>query len=141
MEKLNFDNGTRTFEVNGSTVITFNPSDIGFANEVFKLTEQFEAIRAENEKIAEGDDVYEAVRRSDAEMRAAVDSVFGEGVSAGLFGKANVFSPCDGLPMVLNFLLAVLDVIDENIDKAVKPNPRINAYVEKYNKKYGKYLG
>lgn len=141
MGNLNFNNGLQTYTVNGTTQLSFNPTDINFCNSVFSLADQFEKIRDRNSEIEDSEDVYKALRDSDSEMRKAVDSVFGEGVSASLFGNSNVFSPCDGLPMVMNFLLAILDEIDASVESATNAdNPRVNAYIRKYEKKYGKAM-
>lgn len=139
MGELNFQTSRKTYTVNGGAEISFDPSDITFVHMLFDLVNKMESRQNE----ATPDDpmeVFEAAARRDAEMRADIDSVFGEPVCDKVFGRTNVFSLAGGLPVCMNFLLAVIDEIDEAMEQERKQSPIMEAYIKKYESKYGRYM-
>lgn len=139
MEALNFGVCNKTYSVNGVAEISFNPSDISFANSVFELLKKLE--ERQNEKPPEDImDVFEAARVRDEQMRADIDSVFGSDTCEKVFGTTNVFSLSGGIPLCLHFIMAVIDEIDAAAEKETKFSPAVEAYMKKYESKYGKYV-
>lgn len=136
MGVLNFQTSRKTYTVNDSCEISFDPADIGFVNRLFDLMEKMEKQKDTEPQSVEN--VFEAFARKDKEMRAEIDAVFGEPVCDKVFGTTNIFSPAGGLPLCLNFLLAVIDEVDAASEAETKPSARVNAYIQKYEKKYGK---
>lgn len=138
MGVLNFEDGRKAYKVNGGCEIRFNPTDIGLVEGIFALVEKVEAQQRDDASMVDTDlDVFDISRQRDTQMRADIDALFGEDVCDKIFGKTNVFSPANGLPLCMNFFMALIDIIDEatlNISSAA--NPR----VEKYMKKYEKYM-
>ena len=138
MGALNFQTSRKTYTVNGGCEISFDPADIGFVNRLFDLMEKME--KQKNAEPQSVENVFEVFARKDKEMRAEIDAVFGEPVCEKIFGTTNIFSPAGGLPLCINFLLAIIDEVDAASEAETKPSARVDAYMQKYEKKYGKYV-
>jgi hypothetical protein len=138
MGVLNFQTSRKTYTVNDSCEISFDPADIGFVNRLFNLMDKMEKQKDTEPQGAEN--VFAVFARKDKDMRAEIDAVFGEPVCDKVFGTTNIFSPAGGLPLCMNFLLAVIDEVDAASETETKPSARVNAYMQKYEKKYGKYV-
>lgn len=138
MGTLNFQTGRKTYTVNGGCEISFDPADIGFVNRLFDLFGKLEKQRDEQPLKAGTAFAYAAQR--DRELRAEIDALFDEPVCEKIFGRTNVLSPSGGLPVAMNFLLALIDEVDAASEAETKPNARVDAYIQKYEKKYGKYV-
>ena len=136
MGTLNFQTSRKTYTVNGNCEISFDPADINFINRFMGLMERME--KQQSEPAKEVDNVFAEFARRDKEMRAEIDEVFGEPVCDKVFGSTNVFSPAGGLPLCVNFLLAIVDEIDAASEQETKPSEKLTAYIQKYEKKYGK---
>lgn len=76
----------------------------------------------------------------DRELREQIDALFDEPVCEKIFGRTNVLSPSGGMPVALNFLLALIDEVDAAAEKETKPSAKVDAYIRKYEQKYGKYV-
>ena len=81
-------------------------------------------------------EIFKVSRAMDEEMRADVNAIFGKDVCGELFSNMNVYAMGDGLPAWANFLLAVIDEVD---DSAQAEQKRTSARVDKYLAKYRKY--
>lgn len=138
MGALNFQTSRKTYTVNGGCEISFDPADIAFVNRLFDLMDRMEKQQASQPERLE--DVFAAAAERDQQMRAEIDALFGEPVCEKIFGTTNIFSPAGGLPLCLNFLLAVIDEVDAASETETKPSAKVNAYMQKYEKKYGKYV-
>lgn len=138
MGALNFQTGKKTYTVNGGCEIIFDPADIGFVNRLFDLFDKLEKQQEEHPQRPEDAFAYAAQR--DKELRAEIDALFDEPVCDKIFGRTNVLSPSGGLPVAMNFLLALIDEIDVAAETETKPSARVDDYIRKYEKKYGKYM-
>ena len=138
MGVLNFQTSRKTYTVNDGCEISFDPADISFVNRLFDLMEKLE--KQQGEKPENMEDVFQAFAEKDRMMRAEIDAVFEDTVCEKVFGTTNIFSPAGGLPLCMNFLLAVIDEVEAASEKETKPSDRVNAYIRKYEKKYGKYV-
>lgn len=139
MGVLDFQSTRKTYTVNGGEEISFDPTDINFVNRLFDLMDRLEK-RESEEAPQDPREVFARAAKMDAEMRAEIDQVFDEPICDKVFGKTNVLSPAGGLPVCMNFLLAVIDEIDAASEAETKHSPRVDAYIQKYEKKYGKYM-
>lgn len=122
--------------------VDFNPADQGFAELLYGLISKLANIHdgKKPEYEAEKDLIkrFETIVAEDAEMRQAVDSVFGDGFCKDVF-KVRLFAMADGLTVIENFLYAMLDEMDEAVtENLAKRDARIKKYTEKYSK-YKKY--
>lgn len=139
MGELNFQTSRRTYTVNGGAEISFDPADISFANRMYNLVNKLGEMQQESTP-EDSVDIFAVAAVRDADMRAEIDAAFGESVCDKVFGSTNVFSPAGGLPLCLNFLLAVIDEIDAASARELKTSPQVAAYMQKYEAKYGKYM-
>lgn len=138
MEKLFFQNPKKTYLVNDGAEIHFNPADVNFVNRIFNLLSMLEMKQKENPPDNQ-EDVFTVIAKRDAEMREAIDLAFEEPVCDKVFGTTNVFSLSGGVPLCMNFLMAVIDEIDAAADKETRMSPAAAEYLKKYEAKYGKY--
>ena len=122
--------------------VAFNPADNGLAESLYGLTSELSQIHESRKKEYEDEQDpaarFDISRAEDAEMREAVDSLFGDGFCRDVF-KTRLFAMADGMTVVENFLFALLDEMDESITENLsKRDARIKKYTEKYSK-YKKY--
>lgn len=140
MKELQFDTGLVTYKVNGICEITFNPGDICFVKKLFDLFDRLSSRQENAEKKSNedliGQQLFELTDQWDAEMRADIDGLFGEGVSKALFPDVSVFALAGGFPLWANFCMAVIDEIDANL---VQEEQKARVRVDKYMKKYKSY--
>ncbi|MEM5767593.1 MAG: hypothetical protein AAGU32_04810 [Bacillota bacterium] len=139
MAELKFETGLVTFEVNGNTEISFNPTDSNFVERLFNtfdtLDKKQESYKAEIERMTDKREIFKIARARDAEIRELIDAIFERPVCADIFGGVNVYALADGLPVWCNFLLAVMDEVDTTFAREQKAtNPRIAKYTAKYRK-------
>ena len=110
MSTLNFATGLKTFKVNETAEITFNPTDTHFVERLISVFEDMEAKQEVYRKEAEGltdlKAAFECARRRDEEMRSRIDDIFGIGTCEAVFGDVSMCAMADGLPLWSNFLLA-----------------------------------
>lgn len=139
MDALNFDSGLKTYTVNGSTTISFNPADGHFVESLYRMLENIKeatSLTDERELELKGDseEAFRFAHERDKRIRAEIDNVFGP-VSSALFPGMDCTALAGGVPVWLNFVLAVLDVIDAEVSEQVgKPSPKLDAYLAKYRK-------
>lgn len=139
MENFNFDTGIKTYLVNGTREISFNPTDSAFVERLFDafdtLDRKQDTYKQEVASAADARAVFQIAKRRDAEMREIMDSIFGEGASNDLFQTMNVYALSNGLPVWCNFILAVMDEVHTALAEEQKQtNPRLQKYIAKYKK-------
>lgn len=139
MADITFSTGVVEMSVNGVRSISFNPADVGFAETLYNMIAKVNAIDTETAKKRKNTDdlakIFDYNRASDKKMREVVDSVFGEGFCADVFGNIRLVALADGLSVLENFAFAVLDQMDESVtENLAKRNDRIARYTEKYEK-------
>lgn len=143
MNTLAFASGNETYQVNDAVSITFNPASGQFAeaflakmDEFTKLTEKAE----EETKRLSGDKqaVFEIGRELDHKIAEGIDQLFGAGVSAALFPWGPATAWAEGLPVWVNFCMAILEEMERATEsQKQQTDPRIAKYVERY-KRYQK---
>lgn len=139
METLNFNTGLVTFSVNGKCEVSFNPTDTAFVKRLYgvfaELDEKQDAYKAEVEAASGTVEIFNIAERRDVEMRELIDGVLGDGVSAAVFDRMNVYALADGLPVWANFLLTVMEQVDTTFAREQKAvSPLIQKYQAKYKK-------
>lgn len=143
-DTLTIDSGLVEVDINGVRAIKFNPSDAGFAEDLYGLASKLQKIMEEKDAAFKAaDDAaahFDISRAEDREMRAAVDAFFGEGFCADVFPGVRMRALSEGLTVIENFLYALLDKMDEDITaNFAKRDARIRKYTEKYSKYKKKY--
>lgn len=136
MQELKVTGGVQYFNLNGRE-LAFDPGDMNFADEFLTMVENLEKTMEDSEEIrkvmAENPrEVFRIVREKDRTIRAEIDHVFGEGTSKAIY-TGNLTSLADGLPVWLNFCLAIMDIMEENArTQRARSNPRLQKYMAKY---------
>lgn len=129
MENLNFDNGLKTYCVNGVREITFNPTDSAFVEKLFNAFDTLDKKQSEYEheaSAAKGAELFQIARKRDAEMRETIDQIFGENFCKDVFGDCNVYAFAGGCPIWCNFILSVIETVDNASEKEyATTNPRL----------------
>lgn len=123
----------------------FNPSDEGFAEDLYGLVSKISKIHEKRSKEYETEDDpvvrFDISRAEEKEMRDAIDALFGDGFSRDVF-KARLRALTDGLTVVEAFLYSLLDEMDESITANIAArDARIKKYTDKYSKYTKKYHG
>lgn len=140
MKELVFDSGLVTYKINGVVDVSFNPADTAFVEKLYNAFDELEHKQEsyKNDVEALGNDnkgIFEYARQRDAEMRSIIDELFDVPVCDALFGSMNVYALANGLPVWMNFLLAVVDEVEAGYTRESKAqNPRIAKYTQKYAK-------
>ena len=84
MEKISFDSGVKSYKINGTGVLRFNPSDPNVYARFLEASEQLEVIEqtlveeAKTLPEADGAGVVRLLNRADKEMKQILSRVFGE---------------------------------------------------------------
>lgn len=142
---LNFDTGIVDYEVNGTTHIRFNPTDIAFTERLYNafmaLDERQDEFERRVREIGEDkEEMFEYAKERDAEMREIIDGLFGKGKSDGLFPNMNCYALADGMPMWINFLFAVaVEIRDSFTEEQRKADPRLRKFSDKNEELLAKY--
>ncbi len=123
--------------------VDFNPADQGFAEELYglvsKLTQIHEKKVEAAKDAADPAERFDLSRAEDADMRKAVDALFGEGFCGDVF-KTRLFAVVDGMTVIEAFLYSLLDEMDESItENLAKRDAKIKKYTVKYEKYAKKY--
>jgi len=126
MAGLQFDNGVKEFDVNGKATIRFNPLDTAFFQKVVALFEKCENLTKNSDNTPEG------IQILDQKIKSEINAVFGD-ISA-IFDGVSSVAIAGGLPVWANFIIAVIDEIDETIKKPIEYSPKVQKYLDKYKK-------
>lgn len=143
MANLNISIGLVTYNINGKVEVEFNPADQDFVERLYstfdKLDKQQATYKEEMEQAKGTARIFEIARARSDEMRGMIDELFQRPVCEPLFGSMNVYALADGLPVWCNLLLAVMDIVEENMtEQEKKTDPRVQKYMEKYQKYHKK---
>ena len=138
-KEIQIETGVVEYNLNGKVTVQFNPTDSGFIERLYtafeELDEKQEGYKDKVEKVTDKKELFSIARERDAEMRNIIDSVFDVPVSEKLFGGMNVYALSGGLPVWCNLMLAIMDEIDDKVDKEQKlAKPRVDKYTAKYAK-------
>ena len=125
-------------DVDTGRAVDFNPADQGFVESLYGLVSKISKIHEtkakEYEAAADAAEKFDIGRAEDAEMREAVDSLFGEGFCKDVF-KTRLFALVDGMTAIENFLFALMDEMDASImENMAKRDAQIRKYTDKYSK-------
>ena len=119
MEKLNFDNGLKRFQINGDAVLEFNPSDMNVYARFLEAAEKIAKVendlvaRGEKIDINDGQAVIRLMAEADKETKNILRYVFGEQNDfEKIFGGVNVMAVAsNGERVITNFLEAIAPII------------------------------
>lgn len=142
MGNLSYGAGKREYTLNGGAVIHFDPCDSEFANKIVLAIRNCNEIQKQFPKEAFEDleEQLACIQSLNNQIRQELDKAFDEPVAEKACCGSSPCAVADGLPVWMNFLMAVIDEIDANMPEGEKRSrERVQQYVERYNTKYGKY--
>ena len=120
--------------------VHFNPTDPAFAEKLYDVFAELDRMDEEYHKNAAGEDLdgvqlFEAARSMDNKMRQMIDEALGAEVCKPVFGSISVYAWADGLPLWANFLLSILDEMDDALAREKKAaDPRLQKYTKKFKR-------
>ncbi len=128
MEKISFDSGVKSYKINGTGVLRFNPGDPNvyarFLEAADKLQDVENALVEEAKKLpeADGTGVVQLLARADKEMKQVLGWVFGEGNDFDkILGGVNLLAVADnGQRVVTNLLAALQPILVEGAERCAK---------------------
>lgn len=140
MGNLNFDNGLVSYEVNGvPNAVVFNPADMSFVDKLLNFFEVYskkhDTLSRDIQNLEDNRKIFELCDNMDKEIRTSINTLFGENASENLFPDMSCCAMANGLPLWMNFTLAVMEEVQQACDsQKTKLNPRIQKLVAKYKK-------
>lgn len=138
MKELSFDSGLQEYRFNDKCTLYFNPADPAFADRIYTafdaLKENQEKRNIDAEKLT-AKEAFTYLRQLDAEMREVINGVFEQEVCAPLFGSMSLYAMAGGSPVWMNFMLTIIDELDESIkrEKAFH-SEKLSKYTKKYHR-------
>lgn len=115
MEKIQFDAGMRSYRINGSGVLRFNPADPNVYARFAEAVEKLQAAEQTLTQQAEAADSTQIVRlmaRADEEMKKILSWVFGgDNDFHQILGGVNLLAVADNGERVVTNLFAALEPI------------------------------
>lgn len=140
MKNLQINTGIEEYRLNDKVSVWLNPADPAFVKRLLdRFTELEQEDKAWREKLRGIEDPAEAMNaydEGDRMFRAAVDDVLGPDTCNRLLGPVSVLALADGAPLWMNILLAIMDIIDEAVEKNQNTtNPKLEQYLKKYRRK------
>lgn len=116
MQNIEFNNGYKTYVVNGGCEIRIHPTDFGLPERVHQMITALK--KAEDDlHYRDNPNDFEVVTALDRIAREQIDAVFGDGISDKVFGRANCASLVDGQPCFVGFIEAMSGVIKEATER------------------------
>lgn len=146
MEKISFDSGVKSYKINGTGVLRFNPGDPNvyarFLEAAEKLQNVETALVEEAKKLsqADGAGVVQLLSRADKEMKQVLGWVFGEENDFNkILGGVNLLAVADnGQRVVTNLLEALQPVLVAGAERCAKE--KVDAAVQKAKARRGEAL-
>ncbi len=128
MEKITFDSGIRSYQINGNSVLRFNPTDPNvyarFLEATDKLQDIEEALVAEAKTLSEADGagVVRLLSRADREMKQVLSWVFGqENDFHQILQGINLLAVAEnGQRVVTNLLMALQPVLVDGAERCAQ---------------------
>lgn len=136
MEKITIETGEREYSLNDRCTVRFNPADPQFADRLYTAFDELRARQDERDAAAEkmtARERFDYLRKLDAEMRETIDGVFEQPVCAALFPNISVYAAAGGCPVWLNFVLAIMNELEESVKREKELH---SGKLAKYTKKY-----
>ena len=102
----------------------------------FKALAEAQSELAEAAKNADDETFFDASAATNTELRGILNDLFGEDICTPIWGTMDLTALSDGLPLWFNFMMALIDEIDANMEnvKDIR-SARLDAYLAKYKKK------
>lgn len=146
MEKIVFDSGVKSYKMNGTGVLRFNPGDPNvyarFLEAADKLQDVEAALVAEAKTLSEADGagVVQLLNRADKEMKQVLGWVFGqENDFDKILGGVNLLAVTDnGQRVVTNLLEALQPILVAGAERCARE--KVDTAVQKAKARRGEQL-
>lgn len=131
MQSINFDEGYKTYAINGdeSRVIKVQVTDLNLPKRAQDAMAELQACYDKYDNITADDLVT-----LDKEFREVINKVFNSDICTTAFGEANIASPLDnGEPLCVHFFKAFMPILEEEISKTAesyKARPEVEQYLD-----------
>lgn len=128
MEKLLFDNGLKEYDVNGTGVLRFNPSDPNVYGRFLDAIDEIKAVEQEmitNGKAMEksdGEGVVRLMVDADKKVKAILQNVFGSRNDFdAIFSGVNIMAVAsNGERVITNFMEALEPIVSSGAERCAK---------------------
>lgn len=128
MEKLVFDNGLKEYDVNGTGILRFNPSDPNVYGRFLDAVDEIKKVEQElitNAKTLSGNDGEGVVRlmvESDRKVKSILKNVFGNRNDFdAIFGGVNIMAVAsNGERVITNFMVAIEPIVSSGAEKCAQ---------------------
>lgn len=132
MKSINFDDGLRSFSINGdpTRIIRINPADIGIMQ---RLDNVQKTLKEEYDKLSERKEelTYEEFFAFSDMIKSQLNYLFASDVADTVLAGASPLATVNGEPLVKGFLDAVAPVIEGYVrEEAERSESRIKKYTE-----------
>lgn len=147
---ISLDTGLKTFDLqftdrdNETVQISFNPTDKGLAvrfkdaqKNIEKRLKKFEHIELDESGIPANSDFIDDFAEMTNIVYEELDKAFNSKISGKVFKYTNPLAVVNGNYFFLTFFEAIMPIIQEFSEKESK---KANANMDKYLKKYNKYI-
>lgn len=140
MQNINFDDGFKTFTVNGdeNRVVRFNPSDFGILTRAEETEQAFNEIGSKLESMGNTDEVSveqiaQVLRETESDVKRQFDYMFNSSVSDVLFVGQSPIAIVNGEFLFKRILDAIMPIIVESInEEKKKAEKKMAKYTEQY---------
>ena len=126
MENITFDSGIRTYKINGSGVLRFNPADPNLYSRFFDAADKLREIEKEleeegknrGEEPLNGEMIVRLMASADKKAKRILADVFDKGNDFDqVFGGVNVLAVAgNGERVITNFIEAIIPIIQEGAE-------------------------
>ena len=122
MEKLQFDDGIRSFRINGGGVLRFNPADPNVYARFLEGEQKLLQLEKELSGAADGAEAVERLRQVDSRMKQVLNHIFGpENDFEVLLKGVNLLAVAsNGQRVVANLFAALEPVITQGAERCAK---------------------
>lgn len=128
MEKLLFDNGLKEYDVNGTGVLRFNPSDPNVYGRFLDAVDEIKTV--ENDLIKrgkalsqnDGEGVVRLMVEADKKVKTILKNVFGAiNDFDAIFGGVNIMAVAsNGERVITNFMVAIDPIVSSGAEKCAQ---------------------
>lgn len=126
MEKITFDTGVKTYQINENGMLRFNPSDPNVYKRFKDLSAKIEKLQAEyNERskgMTDGGEAIDLLAEYDQRMKKELSLAFGSDNDFNkIFDKANIMAIAgNGELIITNFLNAITPIVEAGVKAYAK---------------------
>ena len=122
MEKLQFDDGIRSFRINGGGVLRFNPAEPNVYARFLEGEQKLLQLEKELSGAADGAEAVERLRQVDSRMKQVLNHIFGpENDFEVLLKGVNLLAVAsNGQRVVANLFAALEPVITQGAERCAK---------------------